>query len=75
MQTLKRTLSLLLCCVLLAAFAPMVCAEEKILIEKAYATYTVPVAGEPFDFSAITVPVESVTPPGVTLPVPIMPVK
>ena len=56
MQTLKRTLALLLCCVLLAAFAPMVSAEEKILIEKAYATYTVPVAGEPFDFSAITVP-------------------
>ena len=56
MQTLKRTLSLLLCCVLLAAFAPMVCAEEKILIEKAYATYTVPAAGEPFYFNAISVP-------------------
>ena len=56
MQTLKRALSLLLCCVLLAAFASMVSAEEKILIEKAYATYTVPVAGEPFNFSAITVP-------------------
>jgi len=56
MQTLKRTLSLLLCCVLLAAFAPMVCAEEKILIEKAYATYSVPVAGKPFDFSNVIVP-------------------
>ncbi len=56
MQTLKRSLSLLLCCVLLAAFAPMVCAEEKILIEKAYATYSVPATGKPFDFNNVAVP-------------------
>ncbi|MCR4615979.1 MAG: hypothetical protein K5756_07530 [Clostridiales bacterium] len=56
MQVMKRALSVLLCCALLAAFAPMVCAEDKILIEKVSATYTVPAAGEPFYFNAITVP-------------------
>ena len=55
MRDLKRFLSVLLCCVLLAAFAPMVYAED-VLIEKAMATYTVPAAGEPFDFGAVTVP-------------------
>ncbi len=52
---MKRIFSVLLCCVLLAAFAPMVYAQD-VLIEKAKATYTVPAAGEPFDFSAVTVP-------------------
>ena len=56
MKNMKRILSVLLCCVLLAAFAPMVHAED-VLIEKAMATYTVPAAGEPFDFGAVTVPV------------------
>lgn len=55
MLTFKRTLSVLLCCVLLAAFAPLAHAED-VLIEKVSATYTVPAAGEPFDFGAITVP-------------------
>lgn len=55
MPTLKRTFSVLLCCVLFAAFAPMACAEDN-LIDKASATFTVPADGEPFDFDAITVP-------------------
>lgn len=55
MQALKRTISVLLCCVLLAAFAPMVWAED-ILIEKASATFVTPYAGEPFDFDAVEVP-------------------
>ena len=55
MQTFKRILFVLLCCVLLAAFAPVVYAGD-VLIEKAEAVYAVPAAGEPFDFSAITVP-------------------
>ena len=55
MVTLKRTISVLLCCVLLAAFVPMACAEE-MQIEKASATFAVPYAGEPFDFNAVEVP-------------------
>ena len=52
---MKRVLSVLLCCVLLSAFAPLAYAQDT-LIEEAFATYTVPAAGEPMDFSAITVP-------------------
>ena len=55
MKTMQRTLSVLLCCILLAAFAPMVYAEDT-LIEKASADFTVPYAGEPFDFTAVKVP-------------------
>lgn len=55
MRIFKRTVSVLLCCVLLAAFAPPAYAED-ILIEKAEATYAVPKAGDVFDFNAITVP-------------------
>ena len=55
MQILKRTLSIMLCCILLASFAPMVYAED-VLIEKASATFTVPYAGETFDFNAVEVP-------------------
>ncbi len=52
---MKKTLSLFLCCILLAAFAPMAHAQDT-LIEEAFATYVAPAAGEAFDFSAITVP-------------------
>lgn len=55
MRAFKRTLSILLCCVLLAAFAPMAYAGD-VLLEAASATFAVPAGGEPFDFSAITVP-------------------
>lgn len=55
MRAFKRTLSVLLCCVLLAALAPMAYAGDT-LIEKAYAFYTVPAGGEPFDFNAVNVP-------------------
>ena len=55
MKMIRRVLSVFLCCVLLAAFAPAVCAED-MLIEKAYATFTVPAGGESFDFGAVTVP-------------------
>lgn len=55
MKTLKRTVSVLLCCVLLAAVAPLAYAETA-LIEKAEATFVVPAAGEPFDFNAVAVP-------------------
>ena len=55
MKRCKCALSVLLCCILLASFAPMVYAED-ILIDKASAEYTVPAAGEAFDFNAISVP-------------------
>ena len=55
MKAAKTILYVLLCCILRASFAPMVHAEDN-LIEKASAEFTVPSAGEAFDFSAITVP-------------------
>ena len=55
MQPFKRMLSVLLCCVLFTAFAPMASAED-VLIEKASATFVVPAADEPFDFDAVAVP-------------------
>lgn len=54
-KTIHTVLSVLLCCVLLTAFVPLVYAEDT-LIEEAFATYSVPAEGEPMDFSAITVP-------------------
>ena len=56
MKTIKKAISLLLCCALLAAFAPAVHAEEDVLIEEASASYTIPAAGEAFSFDAVTVP-------------------
>ena len=55
---MKRLLSVLLCCILLAAFAPMAYAQDA-LIGEAYATYTVPSGGDTFDFSAVTVPLDA----------------
>lgn len=55
MKTVQRIVSVLLCGVLLAAFAPAVCAADT-LIEEAFATYAVPAGGEAFDFDRITVP-------------------
>lgn len=56
MKTMKKAISLLLCCALFAAFAPAVHAEEDVLIAEASASYTIPAAGEAFSFDAVTVP-------------------
>lgn len=56
MKTMKKAFSLLLCCVLLATFAPAVHAKEDVLIAEASASYTIPAAGEAFNFEAVTVP-------------------
>ena len=56
MKTMKKAISLLLCCALFAAFAPVVHAEEDVLIAEASASYTIPAAGEAFSFEAVTVP-------------------
>ena len=55
MKTIKCVLSVLLCCILLAAFASMAYADSSLILQ-ASATYTIPDAGEAFHFSAITVP-------------------
>ena len=55
MKVVTKILSLFLCCVLLAAFAPLAHAED-ILLEEVSAFYTVPTAGEAFDYDSITVP-------------------
>ena len=55
MQTMKRAISVLFCCILLAAFALPAFAEDT-LIAQASADYPIPAEGETFDFSAITVP-------------------
>ena len=55
MKTMQRTLSVLLCCILLAAFAPMAYAADT-LIAQAGAIYVVPAAGEAIDFDSVTVP-------------------
>ena len=51
----KRILSIILCLTVLAAFAPMVYADD-IVISKVSAEYAIPAAGEQFDFSKISVP-------------------
>ena len=57
-KTIHTVLSVLLCCVLLTAFMPLVYAEDT-LIEEAFATFTVPMGGEAMDFSAVTVPLHA----------------
>lgn len=59
MKTMKKMISLLLCCVMLMTFAPVVHAEEDVLIAEASANYTIPAAGEKFSFDAVTVPDEA----------------
>lgn len=55
MKTLNKVLSIVLCFVILAAFAPMVYAESA-LITSLSATYSIPAAGEPMDFDSVEVP-------------------
>ena len=56
MIKMKRVICIFLSCVLLAAFAPLVHAQEDVLIAQASASYTIPAAGEAFSFDAVTVP-------------------
>ena len=56
MKNLKKLFSLFLCCVLLAAFAPLAHAKDVVVLDEVSAYYTVPAAGEAFDFDTVTVP-------------------
>lgn len=55
MKTMKKALSLLLCCALLAAFAPLAHARDT-LLEEVWVYYTVPKPGETFDYDSVRVP-------------------
>lgn len=56
MKNFKRILSIILCLTVLAAFAPMVCAGDKIAITKLSADFAIPAAGEKMDLTKISVP-------------------